>query len=169
MSPCDEKVSGTIVDRSGRTLSGQTGEAFVTSVSQAKPLWWQPIYLCRYSFVDVNLVPSIERSIGLNCALGAREMRPFIETIGRCTSSFVICYPNAGNWLLLSFWSLLSHDYSSSLRITQHFWWIRWNARDYCRKFARLRQRRFGKHRWWMLRNHSRSHKVQALFAFLTN
>ncbi|XP_070401461.1 methionine synthase [Nothobranchius furzeri] len=66
-------ISGTIVDRSGRTLSGQTGEAFVVSVSHAKPM-----------------------CIGLNCALGATEMRPFIEAIGKNTSSFIICYPNAG-------------------------------------------------------------------------
>ncbi|XP_041818840.1 methionine synthase isoform X1 [Chelmon rostratus] len=66
-------ISGTIVDRSGRTLSGQTGEAFVVSVSHAKPL-----------------------CIGLNCALGATEMRPFIEAIGKSTSAFISCYPNAG-------------------------------------------------------------------------
>ncbi|XP_028287137.1 methionine synthase [Parambassis ranga] len=66
-------ISGTIVDRSGRTLSGQTGEAFVVSVSYAKPL-----------------------CIGLNCALGATEMRPFIEAIGKNTPAFIICYPNAG-------------------------------------------------------------------------
>lgn len=35
-------------------------------------------------------------SIGLNCALGAAEMRPFIETIGKCTTAYVLCYPNAG-------------------------------------------------------------------------
>ncbi|XP_077595443.1 methionine synthase isoform X1 [Stigmatopora nigra] len=66
-------ISGTIVDRSGRTLSGQTGEAFVVSVSHAEPL-----------------------CIGLNCALGATEMRPFIEAIGKTTTAFIICYPNAG-------------------------------------------------------------------------
>ncbi|XP_046888269.1 methionine synthase [Hypomesus transpacificus] len=66
-------ISGTIVDRSGRTLSGQTGEAFVISVSHAKPL-----------------------CIGLNCALGATEMRPFIEAIGKSTTALVLCYPNAG-------------------------------------------------------------------------
>ncbi|CAJ0940175.1 unnamed protein product [Ranitomeya imitator] len=66
-------ISGTIVDKSGRTLSGQTGEAFVISVSHAEPL-----------------------CIGLNCALGAVEMRPFIEAIGKCTTSHIICYPNAG-------------------------------------------------------------------------
>ncbi|XP_054837153.1 methionine synthase [Eublepharis macularius] len=66
-------VSGTIVDKSGRTLSGQTGEAFVISVSHTEPL-----------------------CIGLNCALGAVEMRPFIETIGKCTMAYIICYPNAG-------------------------------------------------------------------------
>uniref|UniRef100_A0A672LXG4 Methionine synthase n=1 Tax=Sinocyclocheilus grahami TaxID=75366 RepID=A0A672LXG4_SINGR len=66
-------ISGTIVDKSGRTLSGQTGEAFVISLSHAQPL-----------------------CIGLNCALGANEMRPFIEAIGKSTGAFVICYPNAG-------------------------------------------------------------------------
>ncbi|XP_010382983.2 methionine synthase isoform X3 [Rhinopithecus roxellana] len=66
-------ISGTIVDKSGRTLSGQTGEAFVISLSHAEPL-----------------------CIGLNCALGAAEMRPFIEIIGKCTTAYVLCYPNAG-------------------------------------------------------------------------
>ncbi|XP_072312800.1 methionine synthase [Eucyclogobius newberryi] len=66
-------ISGTIVDRSGRTLSGQTGEAFVVSLAHARPL-----------------------CLGLNCALGATEMRPFIEAIGKSTSAFVLCYPNAG-------------------------------------------------------------------------
>ncbi|CAJ0851583.1 13744_t:CDS:10 [Entrophospora sp. SA101] len=66
-------ISGTIVDLSGRTLSGQTGEAFVTSVSHTRPL-----------------------AIGLNCALGADQMRPFIRNIANFTSSYVLCYPNAG-------------------------------------------------------------------------
>ena len=66
-------VSGTIVDKSGRTLSGQTGEGFVISLSHAKPM-----------------------CIGLNCALGAQEMRPFIEAMGKATDAFVLCYPNAG-------------------------------------------------------------------------
>ncbi|RIB05894.1 5-methyltetrahydrofolate-homocysteine methyltransferase [Gigaspora rosea] len=66
-------ISGTIVDQSGRTLSGQTGEAFVVSISHSHPL-----------------------AIGLNCALGAEQMRPFIQNIANFTSSFVICYPNAG-------------------------------------------------------------------------
>eukprot|EP01135_Chromosphaera_perkinsii_P000618 Nk52_evm21s136 gene=Nk52_evmTU21s136 len=66
-------VSGTIVDKSGRTLSGQTGEAFVSSIRCANPL-----------------------ALGLNCALGATEMRPFIENLALCTPSFILCYPNAG-------------------------------------------------------------------------
>ncbi|CAK8688788.1 unnamed protein product [Clavelina lepadiformis] len=66
-------ISGTIVDKSGRTLSGQTGEAFVISVSHSDPM-----------------------CIGLNCALGALEMRPFIEIISMYTDAFIICYPNAG-------------------------------------------------------------------------
>jgi len=66
-------ISGTIVDKSGRTLSGQTGEAFIVSVSHAKP-----------------------KAIGLNCALGASEMRPFIAAIAKNTPAYTICYPNAG-------------------------------------------------------------------------
>jgi len=66
-------ISGTIVDKSGRTLSGQTGEAFIISVSHANP-----------------------KCIGLNCALGASEMRPFIAAIAKNTPAYTICYPNAG-------------------------------------------------------------------------
>ncbi|HEV7781605.1 MAG TPA: homocysteine S-methyltransferase family protein [Chitinophagaceae bacterium] len=66
-------ISGTITDASGRTLSGQTLEAFYTSVMHAKPL-----------------------SIGLNCALGAKEMRPHIEELAHIASCYVSAYPNAG-------------------------------------------------------------------------
>jgi 5-methyltetrahydrofolate--homocysteine methyltransferase len=66
-------ISGTIVDQSGRTLSGQTGEAFAISVGHSNPI-----------------------ALGLNCALGAKQMRPFIANISRFTPSYVICYPNAG-------------------------------------------------------------------------
>ena len=66
-------ISGTITDASGRTLSGQTLEAFYTSVMHAKPL-----------------------SIGLNCALGAKEMRPHIEELSSMASCYVSAYPNAG-------------------------------------------------------------------------
>jgi len=66
-------ISGTITDASGRTLSGQTLEAFYTSVMHARPL-----------------------SVGLNCALGAKEMRPHIEELAHLAASFVSAYPNAG-------------------------------------------------------------------------
>ena len=66
-------ISGTITDASGRTLSGQTLEAFYTSVMHAKPL-----------------------SIGLNCALGAKEMRPHIEELSQIANCYVSAYPNAG-------------------------------------------------------------------------
>jgi 5-methyltetrahydrofolate--homocysteine methyltransferase len=66
-------ISGTITDASGRTLSGQTLEAFYTSVMHARPL-----------------------SIGLNCALGAKEMRPHIEELSQLASCYVSAYPNAG-------------------------------------------------------------------------
>jgi len=66
-------VSGTITDASGRTLSGQTPEAFWNSIRHVRPL-----------------------AVGLNCALGAALMRPYIEEIARTTDTFVSCYPNAG-------------------------------------------------------------------------
>ena len=71
--PLPVMISGTITDASGRTLSGQTLEAFYTSVMHAKPL-----------------------SIGLNCALGAKEMRPHIEELSQISSCYVSAYPNAG-------------------------------------------------------------------------
>ncbi|MCW2594167.1 MAG: methionine synthase, partial [Jatrophihabitans sp.] len=66
-------ISGTITDASGRTLSGQVTEAFWNSVRHVKPLL-----------------------VGLNCALGAKEMRPYIAEISRVADTFVSCYPNAG-------------------------------------------------------------------------
>ncbi|MFC6152486.1 methionine synthase [Nocardioides yefusunii] len=66
-------ISGTITDASGRTLSGQTTEAFWNSIRHAKPLL-----------------------IGLNCALGAAEMRPYVAELSRIADTFVSAYPNAG-------------------------------------------------------------------------
>ncbi len=66
-------ISGTITDASGRTLSGQTLSAFYTSVEHAKPL-----------------------SVGLNCALGAQEMRSHIEELSQIASCYTSAYPNAG-------------------------------------------------------------------------
>jgi 5-methyltetrahydrofolate--homocysteine methyltransferase len=66
-------VSMTITDKSGRTLSGQTVEAFWISVAHARPL-----------------------AVGINCALGAQEMRPYIAELANVADVFVSCYPNAG-------------------------------------------------------------------------
>ncbi|MFC6044082.1 methionine synthase [Nocardioides hankookensis] len=66
-------ISGTITDASGRTLSGQVTEAFWDSVRHVQPL-----------------------AVGLNCALGAKEMRPYIAELSRLADTFVSCYPNAG-------------------------------------------------------------------------
>ncbi len=66
-------ISGTITDASGRTLSGQTVEAFLNSVSH------------------VDLL-----SVGLNCALGAKDMRPYLEELSEKAPFYVSCYPNAG-------------------------------------------------------------------------
>jgi 5-methyltetrahydrofolate--homocysteine methyltransferase len=71
--PLPVMISGTITDASGRTLSGQTLEAFYTSVMHARPL-----------------------SVGLNCALGAKEMRPHIEELSQLAKCYVSAYPNAG-------------------------------------------------------------------------
>jgi 5-methyltetrahydrofolate--homocysteine methyltransferase len=66
-------ISGTITDASGRTLSGQTVEAFWNSVRHARP-----------------------EVIGLNCALGAKQLRPYIEELSRIADAYVCAYPNAG-------------------------------------------------------------------------
>lgn len=66
-------ISGTITDASGRTLSGQTTEAFLISVSHANPM-----------------------SIGLNCALGAKDLRPYLQTLAKHAPFFVSSHPNAG-------------------------------------------------------------------------
>ncbi|NIK07162.1 5-methyltetrahydrofolate--homocysteine methyltransferase [Xanthomonas arboricola] len=66
-------ISGTITDASGRTLSGQTAEAFYASVAHGKPL-----------------------SVGLNCALGAKDLRPHVETLSQIADAYVSAHPNAG-------------------------------------------------------------------------
>jgi len=66
-------ISGTITDRSGRTLSGQTAEAFWYSVRHAKPL-----------------------SIGFNCALGAKDLRVHLDVLSEVADTYVSCHPNAG-------------------------------------------------------------------------
>jgi 5-methyltetrahydrofolate--homocysteine methyltransferase len=66
-------VSGTITDASGRTLSGQTTEAFYNSVRHLRPL-----------------------AVGLNCALGAKELRPYVEELSSVAEAYVSCHPNAG-------------------------------------------------------------------------
>ncbi len=66
-------ISVTITDASGRTLSGQTVEAFWNSVRHAKPF-----------------------SVGINCALGPKEMRPYIEELSALADCYISCYPNAG-------------------------------------------------------------------------
>lgn len=66
-------ISGTITDASGRTLSGQTAEAFYTSMAHSRPL-----------------------SIGLNCALGARDLREHVETLANVAEGYVSAHPNAG-------------------------------------------------------------------------
>ena len=67
-------ISGTIVDQSGRTLSGQTSEAFYTSIRHAKPV------------LDV----------GLNCALGAKQMKPFLQRLSSVAECWISVYPECG-------------------------------------------------------------------------
>src|SRR5436190_9969798 len=76
-TPADERaplmISVTVTDLSGRTLSGQTIDAFWASVSHARPF-----------------------SVGTNCALGARDMRPYLADLSRIADCYITCYPNAG-------------------------------------------------------------------------
>jgi len=110
-------ISGTITDASGRTLSGQTTEAFWNSLSHARPL-----------------------SIGLNCALGAELMRPYVEEMSRVASCYVSAHPNAG----------LPNPLSET-------------ATTNCRKKRaageRIRHQRFPEHRRWLLRHLARAHQ----------
>ncbi|MGH7860861.1 MAG: methionine synthase [Candidatus Dormibacteraceae bacterium] len=66
-------ISMTVVDRSGRNLSGQTAEAFWISIEHAQPL-----------------------AVGINCSLGAAQMRPYLSELSRAASTYISCYPNAG-------------------------------------------------------------------------
>ena len=66
-------ISGTITDASGRTLSGQTVEAFLFSIRHINPI-----------------------SIGLNCALGVSEMRPWLSDLSKASNTYVFAFPNAG-------------------------------------------------------------------------
>lgn len=66
-------ISGTITDQSGRTLSGQTTEAFWLSIEHAKPF-----------------------AVGLNCALGAEAMRPYVTALSRVADTYIMAFPNAG-------------------------------------------------------------------------
>jgi len=86
-------ISFTAIDRSGRNLSGQTVEAFWTSVEHAEPL-----------------------IVGVNCSLGATEMRPFVEGLARVASTYVSCHPNAGLPNEMGLHDEQPHDTSKFLR-----------------------------------------------------
>ncbi len=85
-------LSFTAVDRSGRNLSGQTVEAFWVSVEHARPL-----------------------VVGVNCSLGATEMRPFVEDLSRAAATWVSCYPNAGLPNALGEYDEQPHDTAGAL------------------------------------------------------
>ena len=87
-------VSGTIVDNSGRTLSGQTNEAFWNSMSHSKPL-----------------------AIGLNCALGAKDMVPYIENLSKVADCWVFCYPNAGLPNAMGGYDQKGHEMADECRV----------------------------------------------------
>ena len=109
-------ISVTITDRSGRTLSGQTLDAFYISIRHAKPF-----------------------SVGINCALGARDMRPYMEELARMAECYVSSYPNAG--------------------LPNAFGEYDEQADGDRRAAARLRGFRLRKHRRRLLRHHARSHR----------
>src|SRR5688500_9142204 len=86
-------ISVTIVDLSGRTLSGQTVEAFWTSVEHARPLL-----------------------VGVNCSLGATEMRPHVAELSRLADTYTSCHPNAGLPNAFGGYDEQAHDTSAFLR-----------------------------------------------------
>jgi 5-methyltetrahydrofolate--homocysteine methyltransferase len=86
-------VSGTITDASGRTLSGQTTEAFWNSVRHAKPT-----------------------VVGLNCALGGKQLRPYVEELSRIADTYVCVYPNAGLPNAFGEYDETAHETSETLR-----------------------------------------------------
>src|ERR671936_618294 len=86
-------ISMTVVDLSGRTLSGQTPEAFWISVEHAEPL-----------------------IVGVNCSLGAEQMRPFVEALARVVPTYTSCHPNAGLPNAFGGYDEEAHDTSRLLR-----------------------------------------------------
>jgi 5-methyltetrahydrofolate--homocysteine methyltransferase len=86
-------ISGTITDRSGRTLSGQTPEAFYFSIRHLKPF-----------------------AVGLNCALGAELMRPYLAEIAAVAETYTIAYPNAGLPNAMGEYDEGPHDMACQLR-----------------------------------------------------
>ncbi len=86
-------ISFTAIDRSGRNLSGQTSDAFWLSIEHARPL-----------------------IVGVNCSLGATEMRPFLESLARVATTYVSCHPNAGLPNALGGYDEHAHDTSRYLR-----------------------------------------------------
>ena len=95
-------ISGTITDQSGRTLSGQTTEAFWISVSHSK-----------------NLL-----SVGLNCALGAQQMRPFVEELSKVASIPTSVYPNAGLPNEFGEYDETPKEFASYLQDFMHFGFV---------------------------------------------
>ena len=112
-------ISGTITDASGRTLSGQTTEAFWNSVRHARPV-----------------------AIGLNCALGAKQLRPYVEELSRIADTYVCAYPNAG--LPNAF-----GEYDES--------GLRNRGAD-----PRVRHQRIRQYRRWLLRHDAGSHSAHS-------
>ncbi len=109
-------VSGTITDASGRTLSGQVTEAFWDSIRHVRPL-----------------------AVGLNCALGAADLRPYVAELSRVADCFVSCYPNAG----------LPNEFGEYDETPEQ---MSVDAR-------RVRRERSGEPARWLLRNHRGAHQ----------
>ena len=108
-------ISVTITDRSGRTLSGQTIDAFWVSIAHARPF-----------------------SVGVNCALGARDMRQYVAELARIADCYITCYPNAG--------------------LPNAFGEYDEQPRGHRVRAARIRVERLREHRRRLLRHDARSH-----------
>lgn len=94
-------ISGTVSDKAGRLLSGQTIEAFWISISHVKPL-----------------------AVGLNCAFGAKQMRPFIEELSKIVNCYISCYPNAGLPNQLGEYDESAEDMAKCVSEFAHSGWV---------------------------------------------
>ena len=130
-------ISGTLVNQSGQTLSDQTGDAFCASVSHAKPICFNKydmfhlllLYMCR---ICVTCSHHSVYSVGLNCALGAQHMIPFLECLVKVMESFIHMYSNAECLNAMGGYNEMPEDITENYKAFFKNSWLNM-VRDCCR------------------------------------